>query len=118
MSESVDGYGDFTPYEVGYQEMVIMFDKVKHEGNNVVVVNSDDMLSDPEKVLERYCEQVDLAFESSMLKWQPMQPEYLSQWATWDGWHKQAIESTGIDKPHTTVTKKTDPTDGLPIEAK
>ena len=36
---------------------------------NVIIIDSDDLLSDPESMLKAYCQEVGLTYNDNMLQW-------------------------------------------------
>lgn len=63
---------DFTLEEAGYKDLCNFFEKVSSEGMNTpVVVDSDDLLQRPAKVVQAYCTAVDIPFMPEALTWEP-----------------------------------------------
>ena len=73
-----------------------LYTALKAAGKRVVVVDCEDLLEDPEAVLRKYCEAIGFDFKPGMSSWQPgPQPD----WDAWQGWHDDALKSTGFHKP-------------------
>ncbi|CAG8815658.1 21191_t:CDS:2, partial [Dentiscutata erythropus] len=78
--------------------------KILHNvtGEKVVLVDAGDLVREPEKILRKYCEMVNIEFKKEMLEWKK---ERLKIWnLKLSGpnidylWHKNAMQSTGFDK--------------------
>ncbi|RIB28637.1 hypothetical protein C2G38_2058714 [Gigaspora rosea] len=68
----------------------------------IVLVDADDLVQEPEKILRKYCEMVNIEFKKEMLEWKE---ERLKIWDIKLSdpdidylWHKNVIQSTGFDK--------------------
>ena len=95
------------------KEMIISFSKVidspsineSHEifeflnQNNhpAVMLDSNELLKNPKKVLNELCSQLDIPFDSSMLKWEKGKRIEDGVWAP--HWYNNVHQSTGF-KPH------------------
>ncbi|CAG8763841.1 24523_t:CDS:2, partial [Gigaspora rosea] len=71
-------------------------------GEDIVLVDADDLVREPEKIFGKYCEMVNVEFKKEMLEWKE---ERLKIWdLKLSGpdidylWHKNVIQSTGFDK--------------------
>ena len=87
---------DFTNEEAGYQPIWRLFELArKASGKTPVVIDADDLLSDPEKTVRAFCESIGLNFMPGSLNWDPgKRPE----WKMWEGWHDDAENSRGFEK--------------------
>jgi hypothetical protein len=61
------------------------------------VIDANDVLSDPEGVLSKLCEALDIAWDPAMLSWQPGRRETDGIWAA--HWYNAVEKSTGFGKP-------------------
>lgn len=109
--DAVTGFYDFDPAEAGYDELRRFFDYVLSEGlvdrENLVVIDADDLLDDPESVLRAYCERVGLEFCPGMLNWSEEDTRFAQEkFAKWDGFHNDALRSSSL-KPRSQSHKKT-----------
>lgn len=50
---------------------------------------------DPEGVVEAYCDAVEIPFMPQALTWEQ---GHSNKWDIWEKWHKDAAQSTGIQK--------------------
>ncbi|KAK1535320.1 hypothetical protein CPAR01_08862 [Colletotrichum paranaense] len=109
--DAVTGWTNFNPSEAGYEELRRLFDYLIRERivdeKDLLVVDADDMLDDPEAVIRAYCAHVGLDFTDNMLNWTDEDTKVAQEkFAKWNGWHDDAIGSTSLkprDKKHTLV---------------
>ena len=84
--------------DVGFQEQAELFDRVAQiEGAAPIVMDSDDILSDPSASLPRLCEALDIPFDPAMLSWPAGRRDSDGVWAA--HWYKSVEASTGLAKP-------------------
>ncbi|KAF0520761.1 branched-chain-amino-acid aminotransferase-like protein 1 [Gigaspora margarita] len=96
-------YDIFFPEKVWLKESRILYDLIKNiTGEEIVLVDADDLVQEPEKILRKYCEMVNVEFKKEMLEWKE---ERLKIWdLKLSGpdidylWHKYVMQSTGFDK--------------------
>ncbi len=86
---------DVTVAEVGLEQLCAVYEKASSLGHGPVVVDADDLEDDPEGVIRSYCRALDIPFIPEALTWDPGQK---AEWEIWKDWHKDAAESTGIQK--------------------
>lgn len=87
---------DATDEEAGYTAQGALFDRVVAAGATPVVLDSDDIRSDPAGTLEAWCDAVSIPFVASALSWTPgMRPE----WPLWQDWYAATARSTGFAPP-------------------
>lgn len=83
--------------EVGFHELELLFQVVTGELRATpVIIDADDLVAAPEKVLRAWCAAVGLPFDERMLFWLAEMPQ---QWTKWPGWHDDAAKSTGFAPP-------------------
>ncbi len=69
---------------------------VREQGHIPVVVDSDDLVNQPEATMRAYCAAVGLPFIADAMRWEAgVQPE----WARTARWHEDASASTGFWQP-------------------
>jgi hypothetical protein len=87
---------DFTDEEAGYGALERVVQLVEAAGQEVVVIDSDDLLTEPAAVVARWCDRMGIEFRPDALSWQSgMQPE----WELWREWHEGTAASTGFGPP-------------------
>jgi hypothetical protein len=79
--------------EVGFDRLCEIFRRVKASGGSPIVAEADDLVHEPEKLVQVYCERVGLAFLPESLHWSAGdRPE----WSKTGQWHRDASASTGF----------------------
>lgn len=87
---------DFVVEETGFAEQRELFDRVAAlNGTPPPVIDSDDLLSDPQVMVEKWCEAVGINFLPQSLSWEPGARDEVS-W--WDGgsFHENLRNSDGL----------------------
>jgi hypothetical protein len=88
---------DFDLVEAGYAEMVELFSLVVEQlGQPAIVVDADDLQRHPRAFVQRYCQALGIPLIEEALRWEKRE---VPQWRSWDGWHDEALASTGIQPP-------------------
>ena len=74
-------------------------------GVEICVIDADDLLDEPEGILQKFCKSVDLKYEPDMLNWDNEQDQTRAKKAfeKWPGFHEDAIDSTDL-QPRTHVS--------------
>lgn len=103
--DEVTGFYDFMANEAGYKELVRFFDFLIKENivdkDNLVVIDADDLLDNPEKTIRLYCEKTGIDFKPEMLEWNDEDCNYATiAFQKWNGWHNDAIKSSAL-RPRT-----------------
>jgi hypothetical protein len=88
---------DFTDAEAGYGAQRALFDRViEVTGNVPVVIDSDALVAEPDRVVAAWCERVGIDHRPESLRWEAgMRPE----WQLWRDWYENAAASTGFAAP-------------------
>jgi hypothetical protein len=87
---------DVTRDEIGYELEFKLFEKIAEvTGQTPVLIDADELESDPEGITSAYCEAVGIPFIKDSLSWDPGQ---VPEWDSWKEWHVDAAESSGIQK--------------------
>ncbi len=101
LQRSWDKKGDavgFTRNEIGFDEQRALFDRLwQNSGIPPVVIDSDDLLEDPEGMVAAYCEAMAIPFIAEALSWEPgSRGEVL--WYDGDDsiWHETLKNSDGL----------------------
>ncbi|XP_020903462.2 branched-chain-amino-acid aminotransferase-like protein 2 [Exaiptasia diaphana] len=90
------GYSNFNQADTGFQELYHLYQFVtEHLDLNPVVVDADDLLDNPSKVLKNYCKAVGIRYEASMTSWEPG-PWTHSNPGFCLGWHTSVEKSSGF----------------------
>lgn len=84
--------------DIGLRQQAKLFDQVtKATGEVPVVVDSADILEDPETLLRSICDHIGLLFQKNMLNWPKGGHKDDGAWA--DHWYRSVWESDGFSKP-------------------
>ncbi|KAI5475038.1 hypothetical protein MNV49_002063 [Pseudohyphozyma bogoriensis] len=79
----------------GYRECRVLFDWLRKMGREPVVIESEELVKAPEKVLKGWCEKAGVEFEEGMLNWEEGARSHFEKWP---GFHNAAQFSQGINK--------------------
>lgn len=96
ISSMYDKWPDFHPKEVGFAEQRTLFDRLcDKQGAAPPVIDSDDLLEDPQAMVAAWCRAVGIPFMPEALSWQPGARDEVS-W--WDGgsFHANLRNSDGL----------------------
>ncbi|KAI4086524.1 MAG: hypothetical protein LQ344_007474 [Seirophora lacunosa] len=94
---------ELDPTELGYREMRILFEHLhppssSSGGPPPLLIDADDLLSDPDAVIRALCARLGIAYAPAMLAWEG--PEELafakSLLDKLAGYHEDALHSTGL----------------------
>lgn len=112
----VTGFYNFDPSEAGYDELRRVFDFLKsrghvgpaiageHNGNlpkgevSITMIDADDLLDNPNGIIEAYCKEVGMDYDPGMLNWDTEEDHAQAKRAfeKWRGFHNDAIESSSL----------------------
>ncbi|KAH0923537.1 hypothetical protein HID58_023555 [Brassica napus] len=83
--------------ELGLGELVSIYSDLCQMGTPPAIVDADELQQDPEGTLRGLCNDLEIPFQASMLKWEagPIPEDGL--WASW--WYKTVHKSTGFSSP-------------------
>ena len=92
---------DITLAELGFEDLNTLFNRIAdREGRKPVVIDSDELMSDPDGMMQAYCEAMDIDFVPEALSWEA-EGENLEN-PTWNtdehGFHDSLKASTGLKK--------------------
>ena len=93
---TLTGWDSFDPAEAGFKQMFEFFQFVwSHLDPTPVVVDADDLLDNPEGILQSYCEALGLEYQENMTKWAPRP---VPHWENCNclGWHEVVLKSSGF----------------------
>lgn len=114
--DEVTGFYDFMPNEVGYDELRRVFDFLRskkfigpavageYEGPlkdgevSITMIDADDLLDNPNVVIEAFCKEVGLSYNSAMLNWDSEKDHQHAKDAfeKWNGFHNDALSSSSL----------------------
>ncbi|CAG8612539.1 7215_t:CDS:2, partial [Scutellospora calospora] len=92
------GLDEFRKDLVGLKESKQLFDYLKESNKEPIVIVADDLITNPEKVMKKYCEMIGEEFKEEMIHWES---KNVNEWDTKNK-HKEmaynAEHSTGFNK--------------------
>jgi len=88
-----------TMRDIGIERQFDLYNKLKASGLNPVVLDSGEILKDPENVLRKLCSSVGIPFDKCMLQWKagPLKEDGI--WAKY--WYRNVHCSTGFEMQKT-----------------
>ncbi len=109
ISSMYNKWPDFDESEVGFPEQRALFDLLSAlNGQPPAVIDSDDLLEDPEKMVAAFCEAVGIPFLPEALTWEAGGDPSEHSW--WDGgsFHHNLAKSTGLVRQERTYVEVAD----------
>ena len=109
---------EVTLQDIGFVEQAEIFDLVCDRlGTAPPVIDADDVLADPGRVLPRLCESLDIAYSDRMLSWTQGPKPYDGIWAkhwynaVWksDGFRDPPVGTVTLDPPHQKIVDEARP---------
>jgi hypothetical protein len=114
--DEITGFYNFMPSEAGYDELRRVFDYLRDQkqigpaiaGNHefplpegevsITVVDADDLLDNPNGIIEAYCKEVGLEYTPDMLNWDTEidHKQAKDAFEKWNGFHNDAIDSCSL----------------------
>ncbi|WP_040279927.1 sulfotransferase-like domain-containing protein [Psychroserpens damuponensis] len=85
-----------TLYDVGYKLHMDLIEEFKKQNIDFVVLDSKNVLLNPEGVLRQLCEHIGILYDENMLKWIPSQRKEDGVWAKY--WYDNVHKSSGFVK--------------------
>ena len=81
-------------FDIGVKEQWLAHNKLKKIGAKVYVIDSIDILKNPEYMLRALCDRIGIAFSERMLSWAPGPRPIDGSWARY--WYDTTHQSTGF----------------------
>tara|TARA_Y100001970_G_scaffold197305_1_gene240012 strand:- start:1550 stop:2260 length:711 start_codon:yes stop_codon:yes gene_type:complete len=83
-----------TVEELGYPQQYEIVKYLKKINKSYVIIDSSELLKNPEKVLSNWCIKINIKFDKSMLRWK--KGNYESDGIWWKSWYDNVIKTTGF----------------------
>ncbi len=81
--------------DLGFVQQAEIFDFVRHQTGSIPpVIDADDVLRDPERMLRLLCDAIGVEFSDAMLSWPPGPRDTDGIWAKY--WYAEVERSTGF----------------------
>ena len=97
--EIIHSYHKVIPYptidDVGVKKQFELFNYLNDTGNKVIILDSKDLLTDPEKTLNILCEKINIPFDKNMLQWKKGPKKEDCIWAIY--WYENVHQSSGFN---------------------
>lgn len=111
-SSSLTYKDEFRQSEAGFKELCEFYRIVKQCGDTPVIIDADDLQTNPSEVLRLYCNGIGIPFEQHMTSWRPGSIPGVNK--CWDEWVSGVVSSSGFIQVD--CTKQIVSLDGLPKE--
>ncbi|VVT43848.1 uncharacterized protein SAPINGB_P000176 [Magnusiomyces paraingens] len=101
------GFDHYRSSEAGYRELRILYDYVSALAARTgsvkqpIIVDSLDLIANPEPLVQRICQQGDFPFDEAMLSWGENAAYETQLFEKWKGFHNDALSSTGFKRSST-----------------
>ena len=82
--------------ELGYPQQYKIMRYLDSIGKKLIVIDSNILLDNPEKILSQWCNSINLEFDISMLKWEKGNHPQDGIW--WKHWYDNVITTTHFQK--------------------
>lgn len=82
--------------ELGYPQQYEIAKFLKKSNKRFRVIDSEDLLKNPSKLLSDWCESINIDFDKSMLQWEKGHHQNDGIW--WKHWYDNVINTTGFQK--------------------
>jgi len=82
--------------ELGYPQQYKIMSYLDNIGKKFIVIDSNILLNNPEKILSQWCSSINLEFDISMLKWEKGNHSQDGIW--WKHWYDNVITTTRFNK--------------------
>ncbi|KVH98241.1 Aminotransferase, class IV [Cynara cardunculus var. scolymus] len=81
-------------HELGLADLVSIYSELCAAGKSPPIIDATELQEDPEAALRGLCEDLNIPFQASMLKWEAGPKSVDGIWAPW--WYKSVHKSTGF----------------------
>ena len=82
--------------ELGYPQQYKIIKYLDSIGKKFIIIDSNILLNNPEKILSQWCNSIDLEFDISMLQWEKGNHPQDGIW--WKHWYDNVITTTHFQK--------------------
>ena len=80
--------------DIGFPSQLKIFEKANKFSKKTIVINSKDLIKDPENTLKKLCDKLNIQFNNDMLHWPKGKRETDGIWSK--VWYENVINSTGF----------------------
>jgi len=82
--------------DLGYAQQYEIIKFLKKLNKSYIIIDSSELLKNPEKLLSIWCRKMNIKFYKSMLSWEKGNSIYDGIW--WKSWYDNVINTTGFQK--------------------
>jgi hypothetical protein len=82
--------------ELGYPQQYEIVKFLKKINKSFIVIDSCELLKNPEKELAAWCKKININFDKSMLEWK--KGNHTNDGIWWESWYDNVIKTTGFQK--------------------
>tara|TARA_B100000963_G_scaffold336798_1_gene332176 strand:- start:5508 stop:6218 length:711 start_codon:yes stop_codon:yes gene_type:complete len=82
--------------ELGYPQQYEIVKFLKSINKSFIVIDSNELLKNPENILSGWCKKIGIKFDKSMLSWE--KGNHANDGIWWKSWYDNVIETTGFEK--------------------
>ena len=82
--------------ELGYHQQYKIINFLKNINKKFVVIESSELLDNPEKILSQWCSKINITFDKSMLKWEKGNHPNDGIW--WKHWYDNVINTNKFSR--------------------
>jgi hypothetical protein len=82
--------------DIGVEKQLKLYNHLKKTNNNVIILDSKDLLLEPEKTLRILCDEIKIPFDKKMLKWEKGPKKEDGVWAKY--WYENVHKSSCFKK--------------------
>ena len=82
--------------QLGYPQQYEIIKFLKKRNKSYVIIDSSELLQNPEKMLSAWCKKININFDKSMLKWK--KGNHVNDGIWWKVWYDSVIKTTEFQK--------------------
>ncbi len=82
--------------ELGYPQQYKIINFLKKNNKSFIIIDSKELLKNPEKSLSDWCRKINIKFDKSMLKWE--KGNHINDGIWWRAWYDNVIKTTSFGK--------------------
>ena len=82
--------------ELGYPQQYEIIKFLKKNNKSFFIIDSSELLKNPEKILSDWCKKINIYFDQSMLEWG--KGNHINDGIWWKSWYDNVIKTTGFKK--------------------
>ena len=82
--------------QLGYPQQYEIIKFLKKINSSFIIIDSNELLINPEKSISNWCSKINIKFDKSMLKWR--EGSHINDGIWWKRWYDNVIQTTGFVK--------------------